>query len=510
MSATAKFGRVSLIVAAVIVFSAFFIPGGTAQSINPHEHELLANIGGMNVAYHYLSAKEMQELKNAVGVREPNKNYNKIIDGHGTGLAPPSESEWQHMVNHLKVADAISGVRVTRGSVDLSKEKYFPPIGNQGQQGSCAAWAVNYYAHTFIEAEDHDWDAASGNRSYLMSPAWTYNMIDGGVDQGSTFTDNAMVLKTWGSASMATMPYMDSKHTGIGGPRAMREAPEHKIQDFYFINNTGQSMISEIKALIDKGIPVTFGIDADVFDSAFSDGNYIISSQEYSSDLQPNHGQTIIGYNDFITDDGDVGAFKIANSWGAGWGDKGFYWVTYKAFYEEVDYDNQAVPMYMVDIPHYQPKLLGVWEYNGTVEMNVNISFGIQTSSGFKTLNVFYKHEMPGVHVPFPQVMAFDLTPFYQDFENGSTNISLVITNTSAVQGTVYKFYVEKYGTTYTPGMPQEMSRNAISLPASLPCNATVDFKPYSPISLATAMDTNLLTFMNTTSGQSGWVAVPY
>ncbi len=510
MSATAKFGKLALVVAAIMVFSALFIPGSGARS-TVHDHELMASVDGMHMAYHYLSANEMQSLKKAIGVRNPDKNYNEIIDGHGTGLAPPSEKEWNSMVHHLKVVDSISGVRATRASMDLSKTKYFPPIGNQGQQGSCAAWAVNYYAHTIIEAEDNNWDAASGNRSYLMSPAWTYNLIDGGMDSGSTFGENAMVLKSWGSASMQTMPYVDTIYKGMGGPKAMREAPEHKIKDFYFINNTGKGMIYTIKQLIDKGIPVTFAVDADDFDNAFKDGNYIISSSEYSASLQPNHGQTIIGYDDFITDDGDVGAFKIANSWGAGWGDHGFYWITYKAFYTEVDYNNKAQPMYMVDIPHYQPKMLAVWEFNGTVEMNVNISVGIMTNNGMVWDHAFFVNETPVVHIPLPHVMAFDITPLYQYYQDGYRNISLKITTKYSEKGTVYQFRVEEYGAQYVLGMPEVISKNANGTPATIPCNVTLDFQGYNPISMATALDTSEFTFVtNMSFGQGGWVAAPY
>ncbi len=506
MRTRAKMGKLALIVAMVMIFSALLVPAGNSQTVH---HELMTEVRGMNVEYHLLSEKEMKSLEKSVGVRDPNKNYNEIIDGHGTGLAPPSAKDWKHMVNHLRVVDSISGVRANRASYDLSKTKYFPPIGNQGQQGSCASWAVNYYAHTIIEAEDYGWDASSGNKSYLMSPAWVYNMIDGGVDQGSTFGENALVLQHWGSASLATMPYYDTNHQGMGGPRAMREAAQYKIKDYYFINNTGKGMIYTIKHLIDEGIPVTFGIDADIYKDAFSDGNYIISSKEYSASLTPNHGQTIVGYDDFITDDGDVGAFKIANSWGGGWGDHGFYWVTYKAFYTEVDYNNTGQPMYMIDVPHYQPKLMAEWEFNGTVEMNVNISVGVQTSSGMNWTNAYFVKEMPTVHVPLPQVMIFDITPLYKYYQEGYTNFTLNISSKSAQKGTLYQFYVESYST-YIPGMPQVISRNAPGLPISLPGKATVNFTGYTPIPYSTALDTNLLTFVNYSGAQGGWVAVPY
>ena len=41
-------------------------------------------------------------------------------------------------------------------SVDLSDE--MPPVGDQGQQGSCAAWAIGYYQKTHYEWLEHEWD----------------------------------------------------------------------------------------------------------------------------------------------------------------------------------------------------------------------------------------------------------------------------------------------------------------------------------------------------------------
>ena len=41
-----------------------------------------------------------------------------------------------------------------------------------------------------------------------------------------------------------------------------------------------------------------------------------------------NHAVTIVGYNDSITDNGDVGAFKVVNSWGTSFGDNGYFWMT--------------------------------------------------------------------------------------------------------------------------------------------------------------------------------------
>ena len=507
MNISMGIGKMAIIVAIVMMLSAIFVPAGTADKLtvtSPH----VASIYGMNIGYHYLTANEAKVLEKTVGVKNPEKNYNQIVDGHGTGLAPPSAQDWKNMVGHLRVVNTVNAPQATRGSVDLTKEKYFPPIGNQGQQGSCASWAVDYYVHTYMEAKEHDWNASSGNLSYLMSPAWAYNRIDSGVDQGSTFYDNAMVLKTWGSATMATMPYSASNHVDWGTQRAMREAPLYKIQNFYFIPET--SVVTKIKELLNQGIPVAFGINAKIpFYNDPSSYNYIITSNQYSTDLQPDHGETIVGYDDSISANGDIGAFKVANSWGAGWGDNGFYWVTYKAF-KEVDYNNQAFPMYMTDKINYHPKLLAVWEYNNSPETDVNINFTVNNGSGVSWNKVFYNKELPGLHVKMPSFMAYDITNFSDAYNAGHTNITIHISNNTVSGAKLYEFYIERYSSTYVPGRPNELSPDAGGLPTNLSCNATVDFKPYGPISFDSAIDSNVLEFFNATYSAVNWVAVPY
>ncbi len=53
-------------------------------------------------------------------------------------------------------------------SVDLSSQ--MPPVGDQGQQGSCTAWAIGYYQKTHYEWLEHNWDVFQ--TSHQFSPAF--------------------------------------------------------------------------------------------------------------------------------------------------------------------------------------------------------------------------------------------------------------------------------------------------------------------------------------------------
>jgi len=52
-------------------------------------------------------------------------------------------------------------------SGDISKQ--MPPVGDQGQQGSCTAWAIGYYQKTHYEYREHHWNDSTS--SHEFSPA---------------------------------------------------------------------------------------------------------------------------------------------------------------------------------------------------------------------------------------------------------------------------------------------------------------------------------------------------
>ncbi len=406
--------------------------------------------------------KLLWNMEKKIGFRDPTKNYNVIVDGHGTGLAPPTVNEYYFLLTHAKY---VKGVYNFRGSShkDLSTSPYFPPIGNQGQQGSCAAWATSYYDNTFHQAKVHNWtDTSQGVTAHIMSPAWTYNKVNGGSDGGSSFIANYMVMYTIGGASLQTMPYSDKDYLSWGTERAWRNAPIGRIQD---IQVTDVKNIDVIKSWIDQGSLVTFAINANAYNSAFSDGNYIISAQEYAKFVgQPNHAQTIVGYDDSVSDDGDVGAFKVVNSWGASFGDHGFYWMTYNAFKTlSYNYTFRIVG----DQPN-KPHLVGIWKFSNPGPRDAPISVGIGDPNNPVANRTLYLDG--GDATNFPYFMAADLTDYLQNWTNGTEPFFVKIGESDTGKGsTLSGFWIEYYPNAYNPGNPYRISWPSKDAPVETP-----------------------------------------
>jgi hypothetical protein len=265
-------------------------------------------------------------------------------------------------------------------SVDNSLLQYFPPIGNQGVQGSCTAWASCYYWNTYTQAVDAGLDVSTWDPDHTLSPGFMYPLVNYGVD-GGAFTQYVVArLSEIGCSSWSLKPYVVSDWTSWPSEAAWVEALEYRTDTPYVIDGSTPAGLDAIKQHLANGnLCVTdfdvyntwwvyypddskTGIDNDVY--YYPDGSY-----------EGGHAVTIVGYDDTksYVDHRDAityyGAFLMANSWGPGWGvgnstgggpgDYGYFWVAYNMFLE-LPPTFGPLAYYNDDRPDYQPRLYAV------------------------------------------------------------------------------------------------------------------------------------------------------
>lgn len=228
---------------------------------------------------HKINSIELQQIKNLAGVYIEGQNYNQIISGHGSGLRPPSETEWNTIGNNLYIVDDITGLSnnlAASSSVDESTKPWFPPIGDQGSQASCVTWSVGYYTKTFQEVHEHNWNVSSaswlgGSSGYptpsyqnkISSPAFIYNLINGGVDSGSSYYDAMQIVCSVGDCSWQKMPYKANDYTTWPSEQAWTEAPIYRSDSngFQYMYVTTDSALSNLKNWIASDHLATIAID---------------------------------------------------------------------------------------------------------------------------------------------------------------------------------------------------------------------------------------------------------
>ena len=255
-------------------------------------------------------------------------------------------------------------------SVDLSQSKYFPPIGNQGGLGSCATFSSVYYQFSYAVNENLDVTATAKN---TRSPQIVYNFVNAGGNTGTFYGDNYDFLKDFGAPTLATVPYTDQDDKNwYANDGVWREAIRTRLKDYYVYEDIGKD---------DKQITSADDPDLVPYKTALNDGKVLgystfiyswksttlktnpLAPENYNHQNEQvvtvcdgtngGHAMTLVGYNDDIwtdinnndkVDSGEMGAFKIANSWGEGYCNGGFAWVAYDALNKVSSVDGVNFP----------------------------------------------------------------------------------------------------------------------------------------------------------------------
>ena len=227
----------------------------------------------------------------------------------------------------------------------VSLKKYCPPVGDQGEVGSCTGWATTYAAFTIIRRIECKKEMGP------FSPLSTYNKLKAfqnsfNIDcQSGTNPRNALnLLRSNGSPRLENYPNncnLDKQN------KKYRD----RLYNFRTLNCSGELGVNNIKAALHNNEPIVIAMSVykSFGESMSLSPKYISKSGEWKF-ITPNrkahhynrisgHAMCIIGYDDSKFG----GAFEVMNSWGDNWGDDGYFWVKYSDIHT-IDYAYSLIP----------------------------------------------------------------------------------------------------------------------------------------------------------------------
>jgi hypothetical protein len=204
---------------------------------------------------------------------------------------------------------------------------WLPPVGDQGNQGSCAGWATAYYCYTYSVAKQRKLTAEQRrDPRFQFSPAFLYHKVNGGVDSGSKMRDIFDVLGNEGCASLAEMPYSDKDLTSAPSSDAVNRAARYKARSVGCLFTAGKADVEALKTYLAEvrqpfvaAIPIFTDFPKGKRDDSFV---YSLTVPAIKANFKGGHAITIVGYDE------DKKAFRMVNSWGPDWGDGGFIWLS--------------------------------------------------------------------------------------------------------------------------------------------------------------------------------------
>lgn len=190
-----------------------------------------------------------------------------------------------------------------------------PPAKNQGNQGSCSAWATVYYLHSYLK---HIAEGSNYSNSTLSSPSYTFNQLKrGNCGGGSGAIVHLTYLKNQGACSLADMPYTAPACDVLPTDAQKTKAAQNKISQYFKINRHNDNLV---KTILNLELPIVMPVSSDRALHQLPANNIWIPDGVSPA----GHMVTMCGYT--------TQGYTFINSWGNNWGNNGKFYIPYTEY----------------------------------------------------------------------------------------------------------------------------------------------------------------------------------
>ncbi|WP_337965584.1 carboxypeptidase-like regulatory domain-containing protein [uncultured Flavobacterium sp.] len=247
-----------------------------------------------------------------------------------TGLAPENETYLTKNKNTGSIPK-ITNLKIGK-KLPETLDQYLPKVYDQGNQGSCTAFAVAEalsIRENFLNGITKN--QVKGKKQIMYSPTyiWIMGNRDGNSNRncsengiaystafGSLFTDQIVYWDTY--------PYPQDKPKNFCFESCPKEVLNKRLLDRKFSFDIVHIGVDQFKYLLNQGYPICI---ATKLDEGFYDALYVSEKKGRWTKRNPTsnkeHAMVIVDYDD------DIKAFKVLDSHGDSVGDKGFIWMDY-------------------------------------------------------------------------------------------------------------------------------------------------------------------------------------
>jgi C1A family cysteine protease len=196
-----------------------------------------------------------------------------------------------------------------------------PEVYNQGVLGSCTANAL---------AAAFDFDRHLEGKPF-MTPSrlfiyWNERFMEGSVDtdSGARLRDGIKSLRRWGTPPERDWPYDIDKFRDKPNKKSYEDAEKNQVLEYQRIVTPHHDQTRDMLACLHQGYPFVTGISVyESFESEESNRTGRIPLPARSEQLLGGHAVLVVGY------DRKDRIFICRNSWGAEWGDNGYFYLPF-------------------------------------------------------------------------------------------------------------------------------------------------------------------------------------
>lgn len=196
----------------------------------------------------------------------------------------------------------------------VSLRNNMPPILNQGQLGSCVSNAVSLYLKYLNKN-------LTASRLYIYFNGRAVSNFILEEDTGLYVRDGCKSVSRYGACQETAWPYNISQFATLPPLNAYQST--YPLQNFTYL--AVSQTLSSMQSAINQGYPIIFGylVYSSFMTQAVASTGMVPMPNTSTETLEGGHCCLIVGY------DNSRSVFICANSWGTGWGDKGYFYMPY-------------------------------------------------------------------------------------------------------------------------------------------------------------------------------------